>query len=801
MDFNYSISNPYIVEVSPTHGKNVYLTINGDLDVQRTSAYTFDSTYIDSVQNIGGENGNHVDFRIAVKPYTGVAETTIAFDLVDTSENTYRTTNDSLRIVVKQEEPYAYLDKPSITFSENVIEVDGQSGHTYNMVYKNNVASYTAYSTAEWARIVGDVSGATIEVEYDRNDGDARTADIVYEAMEKTSSPFARTYIFYFTISQAASGSQPVDGTLSFEKQNATIQSGGGFFDFGYSGENIFGLTFTSDSSWIYPRDFDDGNVSIFIPVNNGEERNGKLIAKATDANGNELMASVNIFQLSDLYMPLVELSRDSITVPYSAGTDDSVTYSVENCDHMVVWSDDDWIEVNERSMMPSFGRISFNYSANDYSSRIGYIHIRNYGDNEIYTETTLTVQQQEVPGWQNLPRCEFEQDSIQLNTWGATSGTVAYTLYNVQQGREIAIIEDSSEGAVTILNQGELSWYAYANPTDEERVIRVGIEFYATGGTAYQAWVSLIQPAPGNVEEVPIWKDTDVVIEDSQGTYKDYTIDSNGIQLHHGRVYGNPSNILLNGILRGYMKESFDPQREGIQDNGGYIGCSLSVNGVPKYYFNIFNDWSYEEREGSVLANQIRDKVVVGQYLPQSFKCVGGNILYADGNSYQLSSGIYTYNKRVEGFDPITYTIGDESYILETEEACSDYVLYYRNLYGGYDWFVFNTCIRNDNFERKTYLTRARNTGNEHRNKIFSSVVGRSYTLTTDYLKDWEMKMFAEHIASSPECYLHIISEDIVLPVNITTGSMRHNTFRANNRQYFTASINVEVSRDYFIK
>lgn len=804
MTYNYSPSSPYSVEVSSSSTRSIIFSIVGNVDVELTDVYTYDSMYIESVTKDLGNSGEWVRFTAVLKPYSADVSTNIAFDIYDLEGNSYRTTTaDSFTILITEYEGYSYAPLPSISFDNDVIEVNAQSGHTYNNIYKNNIRSYTASTDADWVTILDDGrTSNTIEIGYQANEGEARTASIVFEALETTQRPFASTYIFYFTINQAASGAQPMDGTLSFERKDATIQSGGGFFDFAYTSENIVGYpTFTSDSSWIYTRDVDEGNVSVFIPVNNGEYRNGKLIANAVDTNGNELMASVNIYQLSDLYMPSIELSSDSITVGYSSGSNNEVSFTTTYCDHLSAYTDVDWITIMPRTTELGFNHIMFEYSANTYAQREGNIYLRNYGDDEVYTEVVLNVVQSEVPNWESLPRCEMV-DTLQLTTWAVTSGTIAFQCYNYLVGRVIGL-SDYPYTYAEVTSEGVLTYYVdMANDTDEERELKVGVEYYSSDGRdTYRKWVTLIQPKAPNVDFIPIWKDSEYVITDGSGPYKDYTLTTyNGI-MHMGRVYGNPSSILLNGIFRAYIEEHFNPLETGIQDNGGYISATLSVNDVPKDLINMYNDWSYEERNTSILSCPIRHTMVRGQYVPQSFLGMGTSILSVNGAQFNINSGIYTHNIKSDSLRPITYSINGESYTITPIEVCAPYVFYYRNLYGGYDWFVFNKVERTDNFKRDTYNTNALNTTIAHRKRVYNNEKTETYVLTTDYLKDYEMELFAKHLASSNECYMYDTANGEVKPVNITTNSIKYNTFRANGRRYFTASINVEVSKEYLSK
>ena len=115
MTYNYSPSSPYSVEVSSSSTRMVLFDIVGNLDVELTDVYNYDSMYIESVTKDLGNSGEWVRFTAVLKPYSADVSTNIAFDIYDLEGNFYRTTSaDSFTISITEYEGYSYAPLPSI---------------------------------------------------------------------------------------------------------------------------------------------------------------------------------------------------------------------------------------------------------------------------------------------------------------------------------------------------------------------------------------------------------------------------------------------------------------------------------------------------------------------------------------------------------------------------------------------------------------------------------------------------------------------------------------------------------------
>ena len=808
MTFSYSTGNPYRIGVTSAQSKTLLFQVNGDLNTALTQVYAYSTSYISSVTKEGGEQGKYVLIKAVLRPYsqTSAATADIGFDLMFTDGTSHRTTSgDSLQIVITQSNGEVYANVPSLIFSSQVYEC-GKDADTYqNRFTLSNVRDFSiVYPREDWivveeAERTSD-NGGYVEFSVTNNyQAGYRRCNV---GLTYTGTNGER-YNASFVVSQQGTDSSLPDGEITLGEEETTIGYEGGQIGILYTSENVDSIGVVPEVSWIGHMYHTEDTIYLAVSRNDtNTARNGRVTVSGRTSNGNIVDAYITVYQIAEGDMPELNLSSSSVTVTYSAGTNGDISYTTTDCDHMVVKTSADWITIDPRSEIAAFGHIQFEVTENPLSQRSATITVRNYGDNEIYTEKTITVTQEEYPNWQSKPRVELPS-AIALSTWAETSGQTVYTLYNVQNGREIAYIEDPTISYAVTSNSGSsgvLTYYVRANDTDSEREITVGVEAYDLSGNTVYGYLTLIQPAAPSSTEFPIWKNTPYSITSNTSTITDYRIGN----IYAGRVIGNPATIQLDRILRQHISESLDMTRLGLQDNGGFISETLYINEVPKEIIRTYNDWSYEETDRKLLSEPIRHTLAEGQYIPCSFRGVDNSstiTVEKDGipTQFTLGMGLFTHLSIADS--DVTYIYGDEILELTLGDICPRYILYYRNLYGGYDFFIFHKGVMTDSYTRDKYETRALNTTPRHFWKNFSNSLKRSIELSTDYLKDDEMEMFARHLASSTECYLQDLVDGSIKPVNITTNSMKYNTFKSNGRRFFTASITVEQSQELLIK
>lgn len=331
---------------------------------------------------------------------------------------------------------------------------------------------------------------------------------------------------------------------------------------------------------------------------------------------------------------------------------------------------------------------------------------------------------------------------------------------------------------------------------------------------------LTVMQPPYVDFIEFPIWKDTDLIIP-TQTEYLLYKITINSTIVYAGRAYtmDGEVKIRLNEIMQQVLMPDLDLTKDGLQDNNAYASAlfSISADGVDyqKYkQIKCYADWSYVDDKRNILSKPIRKKLDSRQIFVCTAMDYAGNgpsivmsLTDESGstrdNVYALSNQIGTIvQKDITGVEKIEiYTNeGDVETTEEYEVVCElgRYCLYYLNIDGGWDSFVFNkTSKEKDTFERLKYSTNQSNQTIRHRTIEYKNKIKKTWTLKTDYLTDTQSLNFAENLVGSPCVYLHDLEEGKIYPVLINTNSIDYQTFRRNGKKLNKYSIEVELAQN----
>ena len=319
-----------------------------------------------------------------------------------------------------------------------------------------------------------------------------------------------------------------------------------------------------------------------------------------------------------------------------------------------------------------------------------------------------------------------------------------------------------------------------------------------------------------------PIWKDIEIQTEKE---VLNYSITKNGELIYTGRSIVLPdadiNNINLNRLCADYIGQKLP---NGIKEGdykleeyaSEFIVTDLEDNTIlEKYTFR--DDWSYKTNESYFLNNPIKYryvnkvKYIVAdrrQMLPISIYRTSGsnskinNIAIPTSTEYQSlkiidlskydGEEVYATNSRLIG----NY---EDSLIVDIEETDYDYCLYYKNAFGGYDYYLIDGNVtKNDNISANYYTNYANNTKQEFEKKKYLNKITNNYTLYTDYFTEDEQERF-EDLITSTEVYLHNFKTNEILPVNVTNTSFSHKTFTNNGKKLWYNTINVEVAREFY--
>lgn len=317
---------------------------------------------------------------------------------------------------------------------------------------------------------------------------------------------------------------------------------------------------------------------------------------------------------------------------------------------------------------------------------------------------------------------------------------------------------------------------------------------------TFQSLYITVLQLEKGS-ESVPIWKDT-VYIEKSNSWIEYHLDDANNNVLYAGKAYPYPGNntveILVNDIASNFLKPMDWPTNDGFNISEDYSKLLLlktSTNKIRTYIFN--NDWSYKEDPSYTNSPcSIVD--------PRQLFIVSGDsrykITYGD-NTIQFTN-IYTYRLDLSNIAiPCGSKISvykDNVIIKEyTVANGKDYVLYYTNSVGGWDFItVKGNTTRKDNVTSSLYERRPIRPSKEFGSIKYLNTITPSWSLNTGYIKG-----NISELVSSLNVYLYDLNTKDLIPVNVTTTSAEYLNYTNNGKHFTNYTVEVEASQKNFRK
>lgn len=583
-------------------------------------------------------------------------------------------------------------------------------------------------------------------------------------------------------------------------------------------------ITVSSDSSWINT-ELGGGNILYSFEVNGtSQARSGSIYLRGKSTTTNNLISlNIQVIQESVDNEVIFKLDKYDIAIP-SGATRANVGYSYSNVKKFSFHSNNDWIVVDpyvqdkhvffdvlENDGWNRHGSITFEYEGNDGSKGVVNLNImQEYG---VYMFGFIKV----------------ITPNIVFNTWKAVSGRVEFYYYEivveaVHSTNDKIVITDSGMTD----NHGYIDFKIDANNTDgtNEGLITIvaqeQIQMTEIVGGAY-----IVQQASPTIEYSPIWKDTFIELE-GEGKWVDYQLTDEKYDrlFYSGRAYfiNNQVKIRINEIVRNHLEETMKIE-EGLHDNTAYIDVIVSLSSdsgrswedLKRYRF--FNDWSYEKPSKYIITNPIRKEYDTRQYVMCSFCDYDGQnplITKELMSSRRSAQGAIVHVTQIDIADNIitdcllgararrlTYSVGDmESVVFpRLDDSCNRYCIYYQNLRGGFDWFIFKgKCIESFAMVDNQYKRNIDNNFTTHEKVTYQKNITKSWSLTTDYLSDNESKMFRE-IYLSPMVWLHDLQEGKVYPINITNKNFETKSYKNQGRKLFTYNVKCELAQDRMVK
>lgn len=341
--------------------------------------------------------------------------------------------------------------------------------------------------------------------------------------------------------------------------------------------------------------------------------------------------------------------------------------------------------------------------------------------------------------------------------------------------------------------NEGYNKYWKIVEKTDTSLKISVGRNttgkarsgnLFLVGEGALMATVPVNQEAyTGQTTDlgiIEIWKDN-IIDYGTSNDSEEYKIYIDGNLEYSGKAYKMPNEDSIkvnpNRIVENYLYATvdFDKIKSGtsrFSETTQFKAVTVKI-GVDKFNFKAINNWSYDLNYGLDNFN-----------FPPSTK--------ADARQFcpitKLANGILftTWAK-----------LKDSTIYTEAPEDCNKrYVLYYNNLYAGWDALLFSgKYSRADKLNRSTAKHATPNTSGKHYAKQWNINVTETWKLKSDYL-DEEGCRRMENVVTSNLVFLHDLDTDIIYPVNVTDTSYTEKNKYDKRRQRFY-EINVERAID----
>ena len=471
------------------------------------------------------------------------------------------------------------------------------------------------------------------------------------------------------------------------------------------------------------------------------------------------------------------------------------------------VWSTDTTDSVYQQINIITDGTIeSINTPNLPYWIKRRYIN-----DQQLWLEAFPTKSTKDVE--------ETINGTVRLDGWG----NVPFEMQVTQAGHYIEIPETSVRASFEaqtvqipyIRHWVKPSWISAENsPTWMEFTFgdQISVKLSKNTGSPRQArvklnvssiqslYVTILQLGEGS-ENVPIWKDT-VYTEKSNNWIEYHLDDANDNVLYAGKAYPYPGNntveILVNDIASNFLKPMDWPTNDGFNESEYYSKLFLlktSTNIIRTYIFN--NDWSYKE---DPLYTNSPCSIVD----PRQLFIVSGDsrykITYGD-NTIQFTN-LYTYRLDLSN---ITIPCGSKISVYKdnviikeyTVANGKDYVLYYTNSVGGWDFItVKGNSTRKDNVTSSLYERRPIRPSKEFGSIKYLNTITPSWSLNTGYIKG-----NISELVSSLNVYLYDLNTKDLIPVNVTTTSAEYLNYTNNGKHFTNYTVEVEASQKNFRK
>lgn len=275
-----------------------------------------------------------------------------------------------------------------------------------------------------------------------------------------------------------------------------------------------------------------------------------------------------------------------------------------------------------------------------------------------------------------------------------------------------------------------------------------------------------------------------DVILQRTESVF-DYRIYNKNNLIFQGRAYKRPNadtnDIKLNKIFENYLSNSINVLLNTEEQEDTSINASkvfkimkLDSDGTETLIdeYTILYDWSYDFRfrgTDTVLSRPINGRYVAGMYKMNTL---------VNGQSGTVTNSL---------------TAGNYNVLAD----CGDYALYYLNAYGGWDALLIDgTVLKKSTIKQYTTDRNYDNNKIEFEQTKYINEIQDAFEINTGFLTDEQAANLSNNLIPSREVYLHIISENKIIPVLITDSNVIYQTYQTNNLQMPQYKINVKESQ-----
>ena len=329
-----------------------------------------------------------------------------------------------------------------------------------------------------------------------------------------------------------------------------------------------------------------------------------------------------------------------------------------------------------------------------------------------------------------------------------------------------------------------------------------------------------------------PIWKDYYVSL--GTGTRTRFRIlDSSDTVIYEGMAVMRPgastNSVRINDVCADYMRVQPLPFTGGLVPSTAFtFTVQSSADGsvwTTRDTVTFVPDWSYDysTTQRTVLSDPVNGIVDPRQMLLWSTAQTGMItviIRYANGGTSQIyvpvnitadfnddfnsdyATETVTRNGGTLGIDLSDYDniagvqIGSTVYTVA--QPCHRYVLYYRNIYGGWDSLTGEgTPKRTDSLTRHQARQEYDNRESTARGlRDYAVEVVRGYTLRTGWLTDSQSARMVS-LLGTVDAYLHDLESGLVWPAVLTGSSIEHKTYYNNGRRLVSYDITLQIAQE----